>query len=180
VTLEVINPELRKVLGVKDGDRILKVFNKKGDLVYQRAIEPIKQEHLKFAENSKYEGLKAINSKSKVVLSSQEEERYRYPLIALFQNTLIVDPREEVATGLESESAQSVLNLVRLDHFNGTKILKLRFQNISSQRSLDMFAHVAYLDKHLLFLTENYDSGRYTGQSIKMVKLDIDLIFMAD
>lgn len=62
VTLEVINPELRKVFGVKDGDRILKVFNKKGDLVYQRAIEPIKQEHLKFAENSKYEGLKAINS----------------------------------------------------------------------------------------------------------------------
>jgi hypothetical protein len=54
-------------------------------------------------------------------------ERGKYPLIALFQNMLIFDPREQVPTGNEFESEQSILNVVRLDHRKGTKIIKLRF-----------------------------------------------------
>lgn len=64
----------------------------------------------------------------------------------MFQNILIFDPRDQVPTGNENETEQSILNVVKLDHKNGTKIIKLRFQNVPLEKSLDLFANVAYLD----------------------------------
>jgi hypothetical protein len=71
-----------------------------------------------------------------------------------------MDPREQVPTGNENEGEQSILNVVRLDHNKGTKILKLRFQNTPIEKSLDLFANVAYLDGNLLFLTESHDEKK--------------------
>lgn len=42
---------------------------------------------------------------------------------------------------------------MKLDHRNGTKVVKLRFANVNETNSLDMFANIAYLDKNLIFLT---------------------------
>lgn len=82
-------------------------------------------------------------------------------------------------TGNESESDQGILNLIRLDLNNGTKILKLRIQGCPIEDSLDMFANVAYLDKHLLFLTEEWDekTEKIVGQKLRLVKIDFDVIF---
>ena len=123
VTVEVKDPNIRKILGIKEDDRILKVFNKSGDLVYQRTVAPIDKEHIKKATNRKFAKIKEAYANNKPM----DLERGKYPLIALFQNMLIFDPREQVPTGNEFESEQSILNVVRLDHRKGTKIIKLRF-----------------------------------------------------
>ena len=111
----------------------------------------------------------------------QDKERYQYPYIALFQNVLIMDPREQVPTGNEMEGEQSILNMVKLDHVKGTKILKLRFQKVPIERSLDLFANVAYLDGHLLFLVENVDAkSKKREQNLKVVKLNFKDHFDAE
>ena len=154
VTLEVKDPTLLMILNIKKTDRILKVYNKEGEIVYQRIVVPIDDHHLKTATNSKYTRF----NKDQGNLSVQDEERLRYPLIALFQNILIMDPREQVPTGNMTESEQSILNVIRLDHKKGTKILKLRFQDVPIEKSLDLFANVTYLDGHMLFLTETLEA----------------------
>lgn len=91
-------------------------------------------------------------------MSVPDEERLRYPLIALFQNILNMNPREQVPTGNMTESEQNILNVIRLDHKKGTKILKLRFQDVPIEKSLDLFANVTYLDGHMLLLTETLEA----------------------
>ena len=54
VTLEVKDPHLLRTLNIKPEDRILKVYNKEGEIVYQRVVVPIDDKHLKSATNSKY------------------------------------------------------------------------------------------------------------------------------
>lgn len=69
----------------------------------------------------------------------------------MFQNILIIDPRENVPTGSD-EVEQSVLNIIKLDHRKGTRVVKLRFAHINENNSLDYFANISYLDKNLIFL----------------------------